>query len=57
MGPAVGPPKLLVIANPIAGGKECEKVLQEELIPFLTDAGIEFEVFVSRYIFLDIFYL
>lgn len=48
VGPGAGPPKLLVIVNPVAGTKNCEKIMKDELVPFLTDAGIDFEVLISR---------
>jgi hypothetical protein len=47
--PGFGAPKLLVIVNPFSGQKKSEKILQEELVPFFSEAGIDFEVLITRY--------
>ena len=47
--PGYSPPKLLVIVNPFSGKRKSEKILEEKLIPFLTEAGINFEVLVTQH--------
>ena len=47
--PGYGSPKLLVVVNPFSGQRKGEKILEDELIPFFTEAGIDFEVLVTRY--------
>ena len=47
--PGYGSPKLLVIVNPFSGQMKGEKILNEELIPFFNEAGIDFEVLMTRY--------
>ena len=47
--PGYGSPKLLVIVNPFSGQKKAEKILTDEVVPFFSEAGIDFEVLVTRY--------